>query len=885
MALLRGLIRRAAGLAKRKTVEQEMDDEIRFHLEMQAQDNIRSGMAPEDAKAVAAQIFGPVAKAKELCREQKGLPAVESIFQDVKYGIRKLAGMPLFTAAALLTLGLGIGGNTTVFTVLNAVLLRPLPFPDPARITLVWENDLLRKSDLEDASLPDFIDIQQQASSFEALGAYERVNRTLTARGEPEKLAAARVTSGYFRAMRARPVLGRTFLPQEFTAGQQRPVLLGYGVWQRKFGGRPSAIGSSLILDGEPHTVVGIMPRELSKALVPFQTEELWIPLVVGKDDVFRGRHNCRIYGRLKPGVSLRVAQTEVSGIMTRLEKAYPDDNRGRGAVLTSLQDQLVGGIRSSLHLLQAAVGLVLLISCLNLANLLMARLSARRSEIAVRTALGAGRLRVIRQLLTETLLLSVAGGLLGVLVAALALRAFGALGADVLPRLDQIRVDSRVVAFLVLTLIGTTVLFGIVPALTASRDPLQEAVKPSGRNLTENRRNRLIREILVTAQVALALVLLVAAGVLFKSFWKLSNAEPGYEPRGVLQVTLELPPTRYPYPEAWPILSWPAVTNFADRLVEKVRALPGVDSASISLHNPVTGGWTTRVTVVGRPAPPPGEQDEAEFSPVDHEYFRTLKIPIKGGRYFAAEDDAKHPLVAVVNGAFLRRHFPNENPLGHSITVFGVPRQIVGVAQDIRRGEFVEPPRPTMYLPFRQNPLTNFSLLVRASSGPGGLVPEVRRVIHSLDPDLALYDVMTLDEGLAAFLVTRRFTAVVVSVMACIALFLAGLGIYGVISYSVAQRTSEIGIRIAIGATQVDIIKHEVGMMMLRVLVGLLVGSVVALAARRFLSSLLHEVSPSDPLVFGLVVLLLLIVGLAACLLPVRRAIRLDPLAALRQE
>jgi predicted permease len=407
--------------------------------------------------------------------------------------------------------------------------------------------------------------------------------------------------------MGVRPILGRTFQAEEFTAGRQKPVIIGHGLWQRRFGGEQTAIGRTLVLDGEHHTVVGIVPRELSQALVPFQTEELWLPLVPGHDDLMRGRHIVRVCGRLKKGVEIKAAQVELTNIMQRLEKAFPVDNKGRSAFLVFLENQLVGNSRRSLHLLQAAVGFVLLIGCLNLANLLMARLSARRSEIAVRTALGAGRRRVIRQLLTETVLLSTMGAFLGLFIAFTAVSVFGTLGPEVLPRLDQMRVDWRVAIFLGLTLIGTAALFGMVPALVISGEPVHEAVKASGRSLTENRRNRLIREGLVAGQVALALVLLVSAGVLLKSFWRLSATDPGYEPRGVLQASLELPQNRYPYPKTWPIIGWPAVSNLTDRIAREVAALPGVSSASVSLHNPLTGGWTTRVTVIGRPKPAPG--------------------------------------------------------------------------------------------------------------------------------------------------------------------------------------------------------------------------------------------------------------------------------------
>ncbi len=879
------VFRRLWALVCRKSVEQQLDDELAFHLQMQREENERQGMAEEAARLAAIRSFGSVAKSKESCREQKGVPLAEAVGQDVRYGTRKLLGSPLYSTVVLLTLALGIGANTAVFSLLDTVLLRPLPFSDPDRIVVIWENDRIRGTSRETGSYPDFLDIKGQAKSFESIAGSSSINATLTGVGEPERFQGARVTEDYFRVMGIEPVVGRAFTDQEFRNADRTPVIIGYQVWDRKFGKEARIVGRSVVLDGVRHTVVGVAPLALSRALVPFHAPEVWLPLTPGANEQYRGMHNVALFGRLRDRTSIERAQLEMSGIMSRLEQAFQDDNKGRGAELVALQEQLVGGSRASLHLLQAAVGAVLLIGCLNLANLLMARLSARRNELAVRSALGATRGRIIRQLLTETVLLVALGGSLALGIARLLMKLLASLEPEIVPRLDQMELSWPVLLFLMSVALLTAVMFGIGPAVAMSKVPVDHALKAGTRTTTENTRARRVRETLVTVQVALALVLLVAAGVLVKSFWRLSHTDPGYDPRQVLQLSLELPSHRYPPPEKWPFLKWPEVTNATNRLVEGIRTLPTVESVALALHSPLAGGWSTRVTVVGRPAPAPGDRDEAEFCPVDEHYFRTLRIPIQAGRAFAATDDDRHPPVAIVNQAFVRRHFPGENPVNASIDVFGIKREVVGVSGDMKPADgFTIPTRPAVYLPFRQNPMSGFNLLIRTSGDPLQVLDGVRAKIGEVDQELTPYNIATLVGGLSASFGQPRFISLVVGSFAVAALALAAVGIYGMISYSVAQRAGEIGIRLAVGARHQDIYRREVGRVLTRIAVGLTLGIAVAVAAGRLLSSLLHEVSPADPVVIFAVSVSVLIVGVVASCMPIRHLLALDPVGPLRR-
>jgi predicted permease len=875
---MRGLRRLLASL-RRSGLEEQMNQELRFHLEMQTEEHIRAGLPAEEARRAALRQFGRVGRVKERCREEKRLPLAEAVARDARYAVRVLLRQPLFALAVIATLGLGIGATTAVFTVVRHVLLRPLPFPDPQRMVVLWENDRLRGTERESGSFPDYLDIRARARSYEAFAAVERLNLTITGLGEPERVPASRVTTEFFRVLGLPPLHGRVF-----STADHGVVIISEGLWKRRFAAAPDVNGRTLVLDGVPHTIVGVMPQAASSGLAPFQDDQLWTHFVANAGDVFRGRHIVRMLGRLRPDASLESAQAEATGIMAQLEKAYPNDNQGRGAVLEQAHEQLVRRTRRPLQILLGAVALVLLIGCVNVANLLLARLASREREIAIRSAMGAGRGRVLGQLLVEGLVLALGGGVCGLALAAAAVNLLAYAAPEGIARLDTLAPDLGMAAWALSVSLGTALLFAALPALAISRSGLEESINAAGRSLTETRTSRGLRHALVMAEVAFALVLLAGAGLLVKSFVKLRAVDPGYDPRGAMQVTMELPEARYPRPKGWPWFERPELTNFADRLTDAARALPGVEAVAVSAHNPLEGGWTTRVTVAGRPAPPPGEQDEAEFSPVGEGFFAALRIPLLRGRAFERRDDAKHPLVAIVNQAFARRHFPGEDPIGRAINIYGYPRQIVGLAADIRTAGLAGAPAPVMYLPLRQNPVTSrVNLIVRSVSAPP--VAAVRRLVWSVDRDLALFDAVELDRGLAASIAERRFTAWLLGAFAVLALLLAAVGIYAVINYSVAQRTREIGVRVAVGASPAAILRSEIGPMMLRVFVGLTAGLAAAIAMRAALRSLLYEVTPADPSVLAGAAALLAVVALAACWLPARRAARVDPVRALRFE
>jgi putative ABC transport system permease protein len=804
---------------------------------------------------------------------------MQALWQDLRYGFRMLAAHPGFTAVAALTLALGIGANTAIFTVVDAVLLRGLPYNDPNRLVMVWENDRLRGTRLERASAPDFMDFRAQAQVFEGLSGWQSPDLTITGEGEPERLVAARVSANYFSLLGVRPLAGRGFLPEEEQVGRDKAVVLSQGLWQRRFGADRSVLGKSITLDGESFTVVGVMPAE---ARIPLNPEELWIPLAFQGSDLFRGVHRLRVFGRLKPGVTLLQAQTEMSGIMRRLEQTYPDDNLGRGAVVVALHEQLVGDSRPALLILYGAVGLVLLIACLNVANLLVARASARGKEIAIRAALGAGRWRVIRQLVTENLALAALGACGGLLLAAWGVDLIRVAGPKDLPRLEQAGMDPAVLSFALAISLLTWVVFSLAPAINLSAPSLHEALKEGGRG---GAGRQPLRRFLVISETALAMVLLVGAGLLIRSLSRLAQVDPGYDPRNVLTMSLQLPPARYPMPKVWPILKWPQAANFQERLLEKVKARPGVESAALAYSTPASASWTTRMTIVGRPEPPPGEQDEMHFRPVSEEYFRTARLPLEKGRDFTPQDDGRHPLVGIINQSFARRYFAGQDPIGQRIKIYDVARQIVGVVADEKfLGLQMETP-PAVYLPFRQNLLNMMSLIVRSSGDPMRLAPGIQRDIWSLDGNLAVFDVTTLEQALATSLAQRRFTMILLGGFAGVALLLAAVGIYGVVSYSVSRRTREIGIRMALGAQKQEMVRLVVGQALRLSLLGVLAGSAGAAGLTGFLKSQLYGVSAIDPATFVAVAVLLTLVALAAAWLPARRATRVDPMVALRYE
>jgi len=802
---------------------------------------------------------------------------MERLIQDVRYGGRMIWKRPGFAAVVLLTLALGIGANTAIFSVVNAVLLKPLPYRNAER--LVWVAGNVRGgTDRASVSPPDYVDYRAQNTVFEEFATSTSVPNpvNLTGAGEPERLTGARVTANYFRAFGVEPALGRVFGADEERAGPAQVAVLSDGLWRRRFGGDPSVVGKTLTLDGRAVTVVGIAPPEFQ---YPADTE-LWLPLDFSDPEMeIRAAHFLRPIGLLKKGVTLEQARAETDLIARRLEEQYPETNEGWSLNLVPLQEQVVGGVRTSLWVLLGAVGFVLLIACANVSNLMLARAAARRRELALRTALGASRWRVARQQLTESVLLSLAGGAAGLLLASWGVDVLVALGAGDIPRSREIGVDGRVLAFTAALSVLTGLAFGLLPALRSSRPDLNEVLKDAGRGTSGPGRGR-VRSALVVAEIALALTLLVGAGLLIKSFVGLRSVNPGFDPANVLTVRIDLARARYAKPEQ--------AAAFFGELQRRVAGLPGVEAAGMISELPLSGQPNDMYFhVAGRPPPTASETVTADYRRVNHDYFRAMRIPLLRGRGFREQEVTGDAKVIVINEALARNFFPDEDPLGRRLVInFGVPEEfeIVGVARDVRHSSLEGEVYQMMYVPTLRFGRTN--LVVRTtSSDPLALATAVRGAVAAVDRDQPVSAVRTMEEVVSGSVAQQRFRTLLLAAFAGVALLLAGVGIYGVIAYSVTHRTHEIGIRMALGAGAFDILKLVVGQGMALALAGVAVGLLASLALTRVLSSLLFGVTATDTVTFAAVSLLLVAVSLLACYVPARRATKVDPMVALRYE
>ena len=802
------------------------------------------------------------------------------LWEDLRFAAVALARRPLFAAAVVATLALGIGGNVALFSVVDGVLLRPLPYPDPERLVILWENDRLRGSDREAVSAPDYRDFVEMNRSFESLAARVRLDRTLGTLAEPLRVSSARVSANYFSMLGTRPLAGRTFLPEEERPGNDRVVVLTEGLWREHFGADPGVVGQRVLLDGEPATLVGVVPVD---ARVPGFSEQLFEPLAFGPDDRFRGRHNLRVFARLRPDATLASAQADMSAVMKRLEQMYPDDNLGRGAWVRSLQDEVVGGARRALLLLFGAVGLLLLMACASVANLVLTRGVSRERELAIRTSIGAGPWRLFRQLLTESLLLACLGGAAGALLAIGLVRLVRTLGPE-LPRLEQASVDGHALSFALFASMLSALVFGVLPAVRGARQPPQAGLQEAGRTSGAASGLR-ARRSLAAFELAAAVVLVAGAGLLLRSFWKLQDVNPGFDPRGLLIAKVSLAGPGYVFPKGWPVNDWPALHVFTESLAGRLQANPAVRSVAFAHQGPTDPGWTTRVTVEGRPAPAPGEQDEASFRPVSAGYFGTLGIPLSRGREFGRFDGPGRPLVAVVNDAFVARHLPGEDPLGHRISVFGAAREIVGVVPNERFQGLEAGPAPAMYLPVAQNPMTALTIIVRTTRNPLDLAPGLREAVRGVDPTLALFELGSAEQALARSMEQRRFTLLLLGGFAAVALVLAGVGIYGVVSFAVSARTREMGLRIALGAEPRHVFRMVVRQGLGLSAAAIAAGTLLALLLGRVMERLLFGVEARDPVTFASVVTILLGAAFVASAVPALRATHVDPTTALRVE
>ena len=804
---------------------------------------------------------------------------MSAIFQDVRYALRVLVKNPGFALIAVLTLALGIGANTAIFSVVNAVLLRPLPFQNPTRLVWAWGN--FTSYDRAAVCPPDFQDYRAQNDVFEHWGAvgYGSLLFNLAGNGKPEQVKGEMVTAGFFETLGVKPLLGRLILTADEQETDPRVAILSHHLWQQKFGSDPAVVGRTLQLDGASRTVVGVLPTDLPL----FSDADLWIPApFLNKGMMSRRAHFLRPIGLLKSGVSLQRAQAEMDTIAARIALDHPDTNQGWSLRIVPLRTALVGDIGSTLYVLLASVGLVLLIACANVASLLLARNTARRREIAVRTALGADRPRLVRQMLTESVLLALVGGVAGIFFANAGVSIFKILGPANLPRLDEVNVSGGVLAFTGGVAILTGILFGLGPALQASRRDLTQGLK-EGASSGDSRSKHRAHDTLVVAEVALSCIVLIASGLLLNSFWRLIHVNRGFDPSHVLTTQVSLVAPKY---DPAPLRS-----AFFNQLEDKLEAAPGVEAAGFISELPLAGEHNdTPFTIKEHPPADPKDQNDADFRVVGGKYLAAMRIPLLAGREFTLQDSYEAPKVVLVNEPFAKLYFPNESPIGKHLSMFEghpeyVTREIIGVVGANKHYALQESPLPQMFLPLPQTEFSRVNLVIRSAADPSTLTSGVREAVASIDPDEATSAFRTMDDVVSTSASADRFNALLLGSFGAVALLLTAAGIFGVLSYVVTQRTREIGLRVALGAQPANVLRVIAGHGVQLALVGTAIGLAGAYATTRWISSFLFDVTPTDPFTFAAVALLMLGTAFAACYFPARRAMKVDPMVALRYE
>jgi len=866
-------------LLRRTQVERELDEELRYHIERQTEQNLRSGMNPEEARREALKAFGGVGQAKERSRDARGVRWLEELWQDLRYGARMLVKKPGFTLIAVITLALGIGANTAIFSVINALLLNPLPFPELDRVVAVWEKGL--EVERTETTVANYLDWRAQNRSFEHIAIYRWWAVNMTGIEPPERVTGFLVSPNFLDALGVKPALGRGFQPGEDQPGKDNVAILLHDLWNRRFGGDRNIIGRTVALNGAPCTIIGVMPPEFDYP----RGAEVLTPLVI-TPELARNRENHAYLsvGRLKQSVSLAQARRDLETIDARLEQEYPATNKGRGARVYPLLDDTVRPYRTSLLMLTGAVGFVLLIACANVANLLLVRAAGRRREMAIRAALGANRWRVTRQLLAESIALALISGAVGVLLAlwgiALLRSAMG-VQAQYISGWNNLGIDVAALGFTLGLSALTGVLFGLAPVAQVSVLGLNEALKEGGKGTTGDRLQSL-RNLLVIVEVALSLTLLIGAGLLMKNFWRLLHANPGFNPTSVLTMRLTLTAAKYND------LTQPA--SFARELDRRVAALPGIESVGLVNHIPLAGSNSSGSFLIeGAPEPPPGQRYSGRFRACTPDYFRTLGITLKTGRGFTAQDNIGAPLVVIINETLERRYWPNGDAIGKRIRFIGPPEQspwmqIVGVVNDVKH-LLDETVTPEYYLPFNQLPVRSLYVAARTKTDPLALASAIRNEVLAIDKGQPVSEVRTMEQVRSQSVTLYSFSSALLGIFAAIALTLAAVGIYGVMSYAVTQRTREIGLRLALGAQASDALRLVIGRGMKLTLIGVTVGLVASLALTRLMKNLLIGVTATDPLTFAAIALLLMAVGLLACWIPARRATKVDPLIALKAE
>ena len=889
------IIERLASLRLQPAQEAEIVEELSQHLDDVYHRSLAKGVTETEARQVAQN---ELADSNLLPNELKHVhkPFHEApvpggagrsnlltdFFQDLRYAGRMQFKNPGFTIVAVIALALGIGANTAIFSVVNSVLMRPLPYKDPERLVMVWEDATKFGYPRDTPAIANYVDWRNQNTVFEGMAAIADESFNLTGTGDPERLEGHLVSANLFSLLGVDPQLGRTFTSAEDQPGSNRVVVLSHALWQRRFGGDSAIVGKPINLNGASYTVVGVMPASFQ---FPTSDDQVWAPIAfTSKDAANRDRHYLQVLARLKPGTSLGQAQTEMNTIGARLQQQYPESNTDLGVAVTSLHEHLVGDIRPALLILLGAVGLVLLIACANVANLLLARAAVRQKEIAVRVALGARRHRLIRQFLTESVLLATFGGVVGLVVAYGGLMLLRAFIPENISQAGQIAIDLKVLGFTFLVSLVTGLIFGLAPALQAARFNQTETLKEGGRDSATGSSGKRIRSLLVTAEVAVSLVLLIGAGLLINSFLRLRNVDPGFRADNLLTMRIVLPQPKYAERERR--------SAFYTELVQRVQSLAGVKSAAVTTNLPLyRQGNSIGVTIEGQLPLPPGQANIVVTRIISPGYFDTMTIPLLGGRQFTDQDVRTGPRAVVISESMARRYWPGEDAVGKRIGLGEIQRpedwfQVIGVVKDVRQFELTADPRPQMYLTYRQASFFPAEdLVVKTNVDPASLAATVRNTVWEIDKDQPVSKIRTMEEILLDSISRQRFSMLLLAIFAGVALILAAVGIYGVMSYSVAQRTHEIGIRMALGAQTGAVLKLAVGYGLRLVVAGIVIGLIAAFALTRVMSTLLFGVTATDPTTFTLISLLLVAVAALASYIPARRATKVDPIIALRYE
>lgn len=884
MDWIRIFLTRCLGLFNRKKLDDDLDDELCSHIDLAVEENLGRGMSEQDAIRKALRDFGGMTQTRERYRIQRGLPWVETVWQDIRFAFRQLLKSRGFTLTSILTLALGIGATTAIFSVVKAVLLSPLPYRDPGSIVTVWTAN----PDQGDEPLPstpgDFATWKQRSGVFQDLAPSYDSQLTLTGQGSPQFLIGYAVSAEYLRILGVQPQLGRLYTDQEDKPGNAKVALLSNHLWRTTFHAEPDIVGRAVELNGSAYTVLGVMPRGFDYP----QSVEIWIPAAMPPSSFDDFNHTyVRTLGRLRPGISAAQAQKTLNALEAQIANAHPETDHGNRVVLVPLRDQLDGDIREPLLILMGAVGLVLLIACANTAGLALARDAERQKEVAVRLALGATRFRLLRQFLTESLALALIGGTAGLLVAfegsRLLLRIFPNDVANLnIPKLTHIPMNAGVFLFALAATMLTAILCGTAPVFKAMH--VDAGIKESGRGATANRRSGRSRSVMVVFEVALALMLLSGAGLVVASFRKVVNVNLGFQPDHVLSLQLFLPPNRYPRSDD------SKRARFVEEVVTRLRALPGVRSAGATNFLPLSGFWgTTNFLLPGQTPSGEDQEPQADNRAITPDYLQTMGIPLLRGRNLNADDQAGGLHVALINQAFARKYFADRDPLGESLNLGSVAApdrwKIVGIVGDVLAFGQDQPIHADIYRPFAQHPFSVVSFVIRSGTDPASMVPAAEKALWSVDPELPVFRAVPLNVLARQTLAIRRASSALFSAFAALALLLACIGIYGLAAYAVVQRTKEIGVRMALGAQRSDVVRMIMGMGARLTLIGVAIGLSGALAAAQFLRSLLFGIGPMNVWIFALSIVLLVAVSLAASWLPAKRASSFDPMQALRTE